>query len=147
MPASNKMEIVNKIKQNSFSIYFSALAGACLLLPKLVLAQTDQATTNCTNFQSQFNGAFSWITASNIGRFCTASGLAIFVIQTIISFSGVVAVLFLIVGGFFYLTSAGNEEQAEKGQKILTNAIIGLVVIVLAYALVAIIGSVVTAGQ
>lgn len=122
-----------------------------MLLPKLVLAQTtaatDQAKTNCTNFQSQFNGAFSWITNSNIDRFCTASGLAIFVIQTIISFSGVVAVLFLIVGGFFYLTSAGNEEQAEKGQKILTNAIIGLVVIVLAYALVAIIGSVVTAGQ
>jgi hypothetical protein len=147
MPASNKMEIVNKIKQNSFSIFFSALAGACLLLPKLVLADTpattDTALTNCHNFKSQFYGAFDWVP----DKYCTASGLAIFVIQTIISFSGVVAVLFLIVGGFFYLTSAGNEEQAEKGQKILTNAIIGLVVIVLAYALVAIIGSVVTAGQ
>jgi hypothetical protein len=141
------MKILKKVKQNLFNILFSALAGVCLFLPKLVLAQTDQATTNCNNFQGKFNGAFSWITASNMKNFCTAGGLAMFAIQTIISFSGVVAVMFLIVGGFFYLTSAGNEEQTEKGKKILINSVIGLVVIILAYAIVRIIGSVLVAGQ
>jgi hypothetical protein len=141
------MKIFKKIKQNLTYILFLALVGTYGLLPKLVLAATDQATTNCTNFQSYFNGAFSWITSSNIKNFCTAGGLAIFAIQILINFSGVVAVLFLIVGGFFYLTSAGNEEQSEKGKKILINSVIGLVVIILASAIVRIIAGLITGGQ
>ena len=47
-----------------------------------------------------------------------------------------VAVMFVIIGGYFYITSAGNEETAEKGKKTLINAIIGIVVIVLAYAII-----------
>ena len=50
-----------------------------------------------------------------------------------------VFVIFLMVGGFWYLSSAGNEEQAEKGQKTITNSIIGLVVIIMAYAIVRIV--------
>ena len=61
--------------------------------------------------------------------------------------SRVVAVLFIMLGGFWYLTSAGNEESAEKGQKTLTNAIIGLVVIILAATIVRIIANTVIAGK
>ena len=141
------MKIFHKIKIKLFyiPILFFSIAG--LFLPEVGLAQTDQATSNCTNFQKQFNGAFSWITSSNIKNFCTAGGLAIFVINTLINFSAVIAILFLIVGGFFYLTSAGNEEQSEKGKKILVNSVIGLVVIIMASAIVRILASVVTLGQ
>lgn len=61
------------------------------------------------------------------------------VMKILLTFSGVIATLILIVGGFWYITSAGNEEQAEKGKKAIINAIIGLVVIILAYAIVTII--------
>ena len=54
------------------------------------------------------------------------------------------AVLFLIIGGFYYITSAGNEEQAEKGRKTLINSIIGLVVIILSYTIVRIVASTIT---
>jgi uncharacterized membrane protein len=99
--------------------------------------------TNCKNFKDKFNGVFNWVP----NDYCTASGIAVFVIRTLINFAGVVTVVFLIIGGFFYLTSAGNEEQSEKGKKIIINSIIGLVVIILAYAIVSIIGSVLTSGQ
>jgi len=136
------MNILKKVKQNFFKILFLGLAGACGLLPKLVLAD-DAAITSCHNFKTQFLGAFNWVPDS----YCTASGFAIFAIQTIVQFSGIVAILFLIAGGFFYLTSAGNEEQTEKGKKILINSVIGLVVIILAYAIVSIIGSILVAGK
>lgn len=58
------------------------------------------------------------------------------VIQFLLLLAGIIAVLMLIIGGFWYLTSAGNEEQAEKGRKAIINAIIGLVVIILSYAIV-----------
>lgn len=60
------------------------------------------------------------------------------VIRILLILSGVLAVLFVIIGGFWYLTSAGNEEQAAKGRKALTYAILGLIIIVLSYSIVAI---------
>ena len=52
--------------------------------------------------------------------------------------------MFVIIGGYQYLTSAGNEESAEKGQKTITNAVIGLVVIILAWVIINVIVDLVT---
>ncbi|MFA5991039.1 MAG: hypothetical protein WC794_02205 [Candidatus Doudnabacteria bacterium] len=77
----------------------------------------------------------------------TLVGLLLKIIQFLLTFAGVVAVGVLVIGGFWYITSAGNEEQAEKGQKAITNAIIGLVVVILAYTIVAIISSTLIADK
>jgi cytochrome bd-type quinol oxidase subunit 2 len=50
--------------------------------------------------------------------------------------AGIAAVLMFIVGGFMYLTSAGNEQTVTTAKKTLTYALIGLFVIVLAQAIV-----------
>ena len=54
----------------------------------------------------------------------------------IISFASVVAVLAFIVGALYFSTAAINEEQAEKGKKIMLAAALGLVLTLSAYALV-----------
>ncbi len=59
-----------------------------------------------------------------------------FVINIILSITALIALLFLIIGGFWYITSAGNEETAEKGKNTVINAIIGLVIIALSYVIV-----------
>jgi hypothetical protein len=47
----------------------------------------------------------------------------------------------LILGGFWYITSAGNEALATKGKQTVINAIIGIVIIILAYVvLTAVVG-------
>ena len=106
-------------------------------------AVTDPNIQRCKDFQSQFLGAFDWVPT----RYCTASGLAMFVIETLLGFAGVAAVIFIILGGFWYLTSAGNEEQAEKGRKALINAVIGLVVVLLAEMIVRIVANTVGSAQ
>lgn len=50
--------------------------------------------------------------------------------------AGSVAVLFLIVGGFLYITAAGDEQRLEKAKTTLKNAIIGTVFILLALVIV-----------
>jgi hypothetical protein len=45
------------------------------------------------------------------------------------------------------MTSAGNEEQAEKGRKILINSVIGLAVIIMSTAIVTIVASALTLGK
>jgi len=41
----------------------------------------------------------------------------------------IMLVIMLMYGGVSYITSAGNEEQANKAKGVLTNAIIGIVIV------------------
>lgn len=49
---------------------------------------------------------------------------------------GAVAVVYLIYGGFIYITSAGDETKAEQGKIAITNSLIGVIVISLAIVIV-----------
>ncbi|MFZ5392336.1 MAG: TrbC/VirB2 family protein [Patescibacteria group bacterium] len=60
--------------------------------------------------------------------------------------AGLVAVIYIIISGFMYVTSGGNEETSKKATKALLNAVIGLVVIFAAYAIVISIQDVVAPG-
>ena len=46
---------------------------------------------------------------------------------------GIISFVMILVGGFTYLTAGGNPEGAKKGQAILTAAIVGLVMSILAW--------------
>ena len=52
---------------------------------------------------------------------------------------GILAVGFIIYGGFRYITSAGNEELAKAGKDAIRNCIIGLVIIILSYIIITVI--------
>lgn len=50
--------------------------------------------------------------------------------------AGLVAVIYLVIGGFRYVTSGGNAEQIEGAKATILNAIIGLIVIFISFLLV-----------
>jgi small-conductance mechanosensitive channel len=50
-----------------------------------------------------------------------------------ISLAGIVFVVMFLVGGIQYLTSAGNEEASTKAKKLLVDAVIGIVIVAIAY--------------
>lgn len=50
--------------------------------------------------------------------------------------TGIGAVIMILLGGFFYVTSAGNAENAAKAKARISSALIGLIVVALAWALV-----------
>jgi len=62
--------------------------------------------------------------------------LIITIITYLLGIAGLVAVIFLIIGGFNYITAQGNEEQTKKATSTLLNAVIGLIVIFAAFAIV-----------
>ncbi len=74
--------------------------------------------------------------AGDANRPDTVNTLLIRIINIILSVSASFAILFIVIGGFRYITSAGNEEVAGKGRQTLVNAIIGLVIVILAYTIV-----------
>lgn len=63
------------------------------------------------------------------------------VIKTILLITGGIAVLFIIIGGFQYVTSGANPEGVKKGKATIVNAIIGLILILLSYVIVVVISN------
>lgn len=76
-----------------------------------------------------------------------ASEIIMRIIQILLAIAGLVAVIFLIIGGFRYITAGGNEETAEAAKKTITNAIIGIVVIILAFVIVRVISNALISQQ
>ena len=62
--------------------------------------------------------------------------LIVKVLNWLIGASAVLCVVMLIAAGFLYMTSGGNEDKTQKATKTLTNAIIGLVICLVAVLLV-----------
>ena len=54
----------------------------------------------------------------------------------ILGFVAMIAVLVIIWGGLMYIGSAGDENKATTGKRVITYALIGLVIAGIAYALV-----------
>ena len=67
----------------------------------------------------------------------TFRNLFLFFIKILLPVAGVIAMFFVIYGGVQYVVSRGNDEAAEKGKKTLINAIIGVVIIVLSWVIIA----------
>lgn len=55
------------------------------------------------------------------------------VVNILLFIAGALAIIYLIYSGIMYITSAGNPDSAKKGQAGVLNAVIGLVIIVLAF--------------
>lgn len=62
------------------------------------------------------------------------------VIGVIIALAGVALFIMFVVSGFSFLFSGGDPKKLEQARGTLTNAIIGLVIIVAAYLILRLIG-------
>ncbi|GAC1369611.1 MAG: hypothetical protein NVSMB39_1620 [Candidatus Saccharimonadales bacterium] len=58
------------------------------------------------------------------------------VIRIIISISGSLAIIIILVAAVFYVTSAGDPGRVKRAKDILVNTVVGLVIILAAYAIV-----------
>lgn len=104
---------------------------ACLLtiivLPYFVFAQN---TAPLENLEKVGEGG-GYAEASPT----TVSEIAGTAIGAVLSLLGVVFIILIIYGGFLWMTDQGNEEQVTKAKTIIRNSIIGLIIVVSAYAI------------
>ena len=110
-------------------VSFVAGLGA-LTLPWLALAQSQvQQGLQINGLQGLF-GTLGLTGSQSLPQLIAS------VIQLMLIFAGGIAVVFVVVGGYYYITAQGNEEQAEKGKNTLINAIIGIIVVILSYVII-----------
>jgi cytochrome bd-type quinol oxidase subunit 2 len=106
-----------------------AVIAICLTLvpalsPAYVLADSkDQIKSGVDSASGQTGGG-------DIGKTITT------IINLLSAIAGVLAVIFIIVGGLRYIISAGNAEGAKNAKNTIIYAVVGLIVVALAQLIV-----------
>lgn len=57
------------------------------------------------------------------------------IINVLLGFLGIIAVVIILLGGFKWMTAAGNEDKVGEAKKLIGAGIVGLVIILAAYAI------------
>lgn len=113
------------------TIILSILAFGSSLLP---ISASYAASDIC----SQPNVSQEIKNANGCGGGSTAElpNVIVSIINGVVGAIALVAVIFIIVGGINYMTSAGDASKIEKAKKTILYAAIGLIIAALAFAIV-----------
>jgi len=69
------------------------------------------------------------------------------IVGIVLSLVGVFFFLLMIYGGFTWMFARGNEQNVEKAKSIIQSAIIGMIIVLAAYAITVFIGSALTSSD
>lgn len=58
------------------------------------------------------------------------------IVKTLVGIAGAVAVVFVVIGGFHYITSSGRPDKLNKAKNTLLYSGVGLIIVFAAYAIV-----------
>jgi len=115
-----------------FFAFACAFAQAYILMPLSAKAAYDFDTGGL----SGANNALTQVgTNANL---TTAGSLPTLIGEGISVFLGILGLFFLVLviwAGFLYINSKGNTENTKKAIGMLTNAVIGMVIVIAAYAI------------
>lgn len=105
-----------------------------LLIPIPTLALENN---NCdSNLPEEVLAASGCSNSSTHAEEDDLPNLIINIVNTVILISGLIAVVFIVIGGIQFMTSAGNAPKIQKAKDTIIYAALGLVICALAYAIV-----------
>lgn len=88
-----------------------------------------------TQFAQTLDGVFDDITHPNRDGSLGEDQIA-GVIELFFILAGIIAVIMIIIGGYWYVLSAGDPQKVEKAKKTIIYSVIGLVISLSAWAII-----------
>ena len=101
-------------------------------LPALAATQSGPDVWGTQTGNPQGSGVVS--SATGLGA-KDPRAIAAQVINIILGFLGIVAVVIILLGGFKWMTAGGNEDKVGEARKLITAGIIGLIIILASFAI------------
>jgi hypothetical protein len=106
-----------------------------VLILTLSFVMGNFALANKANLKDAFKNAEIVGTAAGYNANMEIYKIIALIINVVLSFLGIVFLALIIYGGFLWMTDRGNSDQIEKAKKLLTAAVIGIIIVVSAYAI------------
>ncbi len=110
-----------------FSVMFSLLSF--FFLSSAPFVRADSTLLNGQTGMEDVGNVYGGQTPADI-RVTAAK-----IINIVLEFLGIIFLGLTIYAGFLYMTAGGNEENTQKAKDMLRNAIIGLIIILSAWAI------------
>ncbi len=99
---------------------------------------SNDLTKECKDLEQSFTD-FGGSVPGSLALNCYSPGQGLNkIIRLAFTFVGILAVLFIVIGGYKYMTAAGDDKKAGAGKKTIQWALIGLIATLFAYSIVAI---------
>ncbi|HPX64521.1 MAG TPA: hypothetical protein PLP70_00775 [bacterium] len=110
------------------SVWTIIIVGQLLFGGHTVKAYSTSSVMN--NLESVARGSYDVNTNEN-----TLLDNIATIIQVVLGLLGTIFVILMIYAGILWMTAGGNDTQVKKAQNIIQRAAIGLLIVVLAYAI------------
>ena len=130
------MQKVSIIKFNIIKHCFLVLLFSCFLACP-VFAYSLTGTGGASKIANK--AGYTQTSISNPASFLAAKAST--VIAGILSFLGAIFLILMIYSGYMWMTARGNDTQVTKARTIMTQAVVGLVIVITAYAITIFIGT------
>ena len=97
-----------------------------VVLPSVVFAQVDPITNSFGYAQGIGGGAFGTADLRDT---------IVSLVNVLLGFLGIIAVIIILWGGFKWMTAGGNEEKVGEARSLIIAGIIGLAIIIASFAI------------
>jgi hypothetical protein len=124
---------------------FSSFLIAVVFVNYLFFSLSCQASTQADIYnQMQNAGKKAWVEVPNGQN--SLAGIIQIVISAFLGLLGIIFLVLIIYSGFNWMTAGGDEEKVTKAKQTLTQAVIGLIIIIAAYSITYFVFSILPGG-
>lgn len=133
--------LLQLMKKHASLLWHTALTTALVALPSMAAAQTNP-------FQQASNLAGQVGQNAGLGQPQPLTLIIGKIINIALGFLGIVLLAYLLYAGFLWMTAGGDDKKVGTAKAMISQAIIGLIIIVAAFAISTfVLGSLVNATQ
>ena len=117
-----------------------------LMIPYFVFAATGDAPSQTTKSVLEDIGKNSGYEITGVNQL-SAAKMAGTIVSVFLSILAIIFVALMLYGGYLWMMDRGNDENIKKSKDLIMNAIIGLVIVIAAYAISYFVFSRITQGS
>lgn len=128
--------------KKNFKLLISTLFLILVLCSPFFVFSANGAGTALNKLQNV--GTQSGYSEADETTLATTLGI---IVSAVLSLLGIVFIILIIYGGILWMTAMGKENQVEKAKNIIIQAVIGLVIVLAAYAITSFIGNQLTGSN
>lgn len=110
------------------STCYAAMATA-LILPSMALAQTQNPFNQARDLTNSVGQKAGISTSQSLPSMIGS------IINVVLGFLGILLLFYMLYAGFLWMTAGGDEKKVQKATSIIQQAIVGLLIIVAAFAI------------
>ncbi len=127
--------MIKLFSRRAIGLCLSLAMAAFLAAPALVsavAAPPNPLTDETINYGVGTAGGFQ---GTGLSQKSDLKAIVVNIINLVLGFLGIIAVIIILAGGFKWMTAAGNEDKVGEARKMIVQGVIGLIIIFLAWGI------------